>query len=55
MVAALGSLNEMKDKKRAIEMHISLSSGLKKELSSRHLDKYFEAGSTIIRDKTLKG
>ena len=51
----MGNLNEMKDKKRLIEMHMYLSSGLKKELSSRHLDKYFEAGSALIRDKQLKG
>ncbi|KAL4465258.1 hypothetical protein ABPG74_001972 [Tetrahymena malaccensis] len=55
MVAAMNNINEMKDQRRLIEMHMAISSGLKNELSTRHLDKYFEAGSTIIREKQLKG
>lgn len=55
MVAAMGSLNDMKDTKRLIEMHMSISTGIMHDLKSRQLDKYFEAGSTIIRDKSLRG
>lgn len=54
MVAAMGNLNEMKDKKRLIEMHMSVSREIMNQLKSRHLDKYFEIGAAMIRDKTLR-
>lgn len=54
MNAAMGNINEMKEKKRLIEMHVSVSFGIRNELKSRHLDKYFEIGSAIIHNKTLR-
>lgn len=53
MVNAMGSINEMQDKKRLIEMHLQISTGIMSELKSRSLDKYFEAEASIIKDKML--
>jgi len=54
MLVAMGSINEMQDKKRLIEMYMAVSSGIMYELKSRQLDKYFEAGAAILRDKQLR-
>lgn len=55
LVAALGGINEMKDKKRLIAMHMSMTRYIMSELKLRRLDKLFEIGSYLIHNKSLRG
>lgn len=44
----------MQDKKRIIEIYLSISTGIMNEIKVRTLDKYFEVEASIIKEKALK-